>query len=88
MTMHDWRRYDDFTKTPYLKSCLPDDIAKKIVRLMDLMNLKFGAADVIKTPTDDFVFLEINTGGRWWWIQELTGINIAKDSARHLADFS
>ena len=50
------------------------------------MNLEFGAADFIRTPDDEYVFLEINPNGRWWWIQELTGMNIAKDIATHLSN--
>jgi glutathione synthase/RimK-type ligase-like ATP-grasp enzyme len=49
------------------------------------MNLKFGAVDLIRTPSNEFVFLEVNANGRWWWIQELTGVNIAKDIAQALA---
>ncbi|MFZ0184672.1 MAG: hypothetical protein WAL88_07555 [Nitrosotalea sp.] len=85
-TMHDWRHYDDFTKTPYVEVDLPDDISHKLLKLTKKMNLEFGAADLIRTPDDDFIFLEINPNGRWWWIQELTGMNIAKDIANHLAN--
>lgn len=84
-TKHDWRNYDDFSKTPYVKSEIPDNISKKLLMLMKKMNLEFGAADLIRTPTDEFVFLEINPNGRWWWIQELTGMNIAQDIAKNLS---
>lgn len=36
---------------------------------------------MIKTPYDELIFLEVNAKGRWWWIQELKGIDIAKDVA-------
>jgi glutathione synthase/RimK-type ligase-like ATP-grasp enzyme len=84
-TKHDWRHYDDFKKTPYEQKVLPKKIAKSLLRLMKLMNLQFGAVDLIKTPDDNFVFLEVNPNGRWWWIQELTGMNIAKDIALFLS---
>lgn len=84
-TKHDWRQYDDFEKTPYKEATLPSDISKKLLKLMKLMKLEFGAADLIRTPDDEYVFLEINPNGRWWWIQELTGMNIAKDIAHHLS---
>ncbi len=84
-TKHDWRNYDDFSKTPYVKANLPGDVSKKLLELMKTMNLEFGAADLIRTPSDEFVFLEINPNGRWWWIQELTGMNIAKDIAINLS---
>jgi len=85
-TKHDWRRYDDFKKTPYKKSKVPKNIEESLLKLMTKMKLKFGAADLIRTPKDDYIFLEINPNGRWWWIQELTGMNIAKDIALHLSN--
>ena len=85
-TMHDWRNYDDFSKTPYVESELPEDISTKLLKSMKEFNLNFGAYDLIKTPDDEFVFLEVNPSGRWWWIQELTGMNIAKDIAEFLAN--
>ena len=84
-TKHDWRQYDDFEKTPYKKSELPDNIKNSLLKLMKIMNLEFGAADLIRTPDDEYIFLEINPNGRWWWIQELTGMNIAKDIASNLS---
>ena len=83
-TKHDWRHYDDFKKTPYISQELPDEINSKLLQMMKKMGLKFGAADIIRTPDDEYYFLEINPNGRWWWIQELTGINIAKDIASYL----
>jgi glutathione synthase/RimK-type ligase-like ATP-grasp enzyme len=85
-TKHDWRQYDDFEKTPYEIGVLPNDIEESLLKLMKLMNLEFGAADFIRTPDDEYVFLEINPNGRWWWIQELTGMNIARDIALHLSN--
>lgn len=83
-TKHDWRNYDDFDKTPYVVNVLPEDISKKLLQIMKLSNLLFCTADIIRTPDDEYYFLEINTNGRWWWIQELTGLNIAKDVAKFL----
>lgn len=84
-TMHDWRHYDDFKKTPYFPHVLPRAISSKLLKFMKKTHLQFGAADLILTPNDEYIFLEINPNGRWWWIQELTGINIAKTIALFLA---
>lgn len=84
-TQHDWRNYDDFSKTPYTESKLPEEISKKLLKTMREFNLNFGACDLIRTPEDEFVFLEINPNGRWWWIQELTNMPIAKNVAKFLA---
>jgi len=85
-TMHDWRRYDTFTKTPYRKATIPMDEAHKLLRLMKALNLEFGAVDMIKTPNNELVFLEINPNGAWLWIEQLTGMKISKDIAHLLAD--
>ncbi|HEX7034058.1 MAG TPA: hypothetical protein VF172_13750 [Nitrososphaera sp.] len=84
-TRDDWRRYDNFKKTPYVQSQLPNEVSKKLLKLMREMKLEYGAADLIKTPSDDFVFLEVNPNGRWWWVQELTGMDITKSIAKHLS---
>jgi glutathione synthase/RimK-type ligase-like ATP-grasp enzyme len=83
-TFFDWRNYDDFNKTPYIQSKLPFDITNKLLILMDMMNLKFGCADLIKTPSDEIYFLEVNTKGKWLWIEELTGMKISKEIANYL----
>jgi glutathione synthase/RimK-type ligase-like ATP-grasp enzyme len=51
---------------------------------MDMMNLKFGFEDLIKTPSDEIYFLEVNTKGNWLWIEELTGMKISKEIANYL----
>jgi glutathione synthase/RimK-type ligase-like ATP-grasp enzyme len=47
-------------------------------KLLQLMRSGIWAFDLILTPSNDFVFLEVNPNWRWWWIQQLTGVNIAK----------
>jgi len=84
-TMHDWRKYDNFDKTLYHTAKLPNTIEEQLLKLMKKMGLKFGGVDLIRTPSDDFIFLEVNPNGRWWWIQELTRMNIAKDIAEYLS---
>ena len=85
-TKDDWRNYDDFDKTLYKKAILPKDIKEKLMKIMDNLDLKFGCVDLILTPQDEYFFLEVNPNGRWWWIQQLTGMNIAKDIATYLTE--
>jgi len=87
-TKHDWRQYDDFRKTPYVPADLPAEVSGKLRQVMKGAKLEFGGCDLIRTPDDEYVFLEVNPNGRWWWIQELTGVNMAKDVALHLAQNS
>ena len=48
------------------------------------MDLEFGTIDLIRTPNDNFVFLEVNTKGGRWWIEEITKMNISRDIAYYL----
>ena len=49
---------------------LPEDIAEKIRLFMRRMGLVFGAFDLIVTPDDEYVFLEVNEQGQFLWIEE------------------
>jgi len=46
------------------------------VELVARLGLRFGAIDIIVTPDDRYVFLEINPNGQWLWIEEETGLPI------------
>lgn len=69
----DWRRGDKQFK--YYK--LPEEIEEKCVCLVAKLGLQFGAIDLILTPNDEFVFLEINPNGQWGWIEFQTGQDIS-----------
>ena len=75
-TKHDWRRYD-FEKVKHEPYQLPPELEKKLLQLMDVWGLSFGAIDMILTPDDRYVFLEINPNGQWGWIEQLTGMPIS-----------
>jgi len=68
--IHDWRRALDtpIRHTPYH---LSEEIHKKCSLLVKKLGLQFGAIDLILTPDNRLVFLEINPNGQWAWIQQL-----------------
>lgn len=72
----DWRRYD-LSKTPHLPITPPLQIKQKINKLLKTMGLEYGAIDFIVTPQNEWIFLEINCGGQWLWIEDLSGLNIS-----------
>ncbi|MGH2557425.1 MAG: MvdC/MvdD family ATP grasp protein [Thermomicrobiales bacterium] len=76
-TRHDWRRYDYFG-TSYLAHDLPDEVARRCVRLLARLGLSYGAIDMILTPDGRYVFLEINPSGLFLWIEEATGLPISE----------
>ncbi|OJT18980.1 hypothetical protein BO221_36265 [Archangium sp. Cb G35] len=74
-TQLDWRRYD-LGHTPHRVHRLPDEIRRACVELVARLGLRFGAIDIIVTPDDRYVFLEINPNGQWLWIEQKTGLPI------------
>ncbi|MFA6922881.1 MAG: hypothetical protein WC223_01385 [Bacteroidales bacterium] len=82
-TRIDWRKYD-FAKVKHYQYFLSENIKKKIIKLMDKLNLNYGTIDLIITPNNDYFFLEVNPSGQWGWIEEITGINISQGIAKYL----
>ncbi len=76
-TKDDWRRYD-FGNVEHEKFNLPSRIKEFCVDMTKSFNLKFGAIDMIVTPENKYVFLEINANGQWNWIENLTGLPISE----------
>lgn len=77
-TKIDWRRYDDINTPPYCPYKLPKEMEFKLLLLMKTIKLEFGAIDLIRMKNGDYVFLEINPGGQWGWIEDITGQKITE----------
>jgi len=83
-TAVDWRRdgiglIDDWK--PYT---LPKDVEQGLLAVMEDFGLNYGAADFIVTPEGRHIFLEVNAGGEWFWLQRNPGLPIADALARVL----
>lgn len=76
-TSHDWRHYD-FDNVPHRPHTLPRKLEEMCVSLLHALDLRFGAIDMILTPNDDYVFLEINPNGQWLWLETLVGLPIGE----------
>jgi hypothetical protein len=64
----DWRLHkrEDLSYTPYL---LPVDVRDRCVDLCAVLNLPFGAIDLIESD-GKIVFIEINPTGEWAWLPD------------------
>jgi hypothetical protein len=82
-TRFDWRRYDLGT-TPHRPHELPPDVARRCVELTAQLRLAYAAIDLILTPDDRYVFLELNSAGEYGWIEDLTGLPISEAIADYL----
>lgn len=74
-TQLDWRHYD-WGHTPYRVHHLPDEIRRACLAMVARLGLRFGAIDMIVTPDDRYIFLEINPSGQWLWVEQETGLPI------------
>jgi hypothetical protein len=75
-TRHDWRRYD-LSNTPHFSHALPPEVQDRCVRLVQRLELCYGAIDMILTPDGRYVFVEINPSGQYFWIEQETGLPIS-----------
>lgn len=68
-----WQRYE-----------LPQNVCDALTRYMKSLGLLFGAIDMIKTPKNDYIFLEVNPTGEWGMLQRDLGYPIAEAIASTL----
>lgn len=71
--LNDWKPYD-----------LPQEIKEKLLRLMDIYQINYGAIDIIVTPQDEYYFLEINSAGEFFWLDRLIEGQISDQIAKVL----
>lgn len=75
----DWRMSATLEHRPY---DMPNTLKQQCTELTRRMKLHFGAIDLILTPQQEYVFLEINPFGQWAWLQENCDIPIAEAHCR------
>lgn len=73
----DWKRVD-YKEIPHYPYTLPLNIERLCVKLVKVLGLAFGAIDLIITPENEIVFIEINPNGQWLWIEEETNQPISE----------
>lgn len=64
----DWRR-SDVGEVGWEPGSVPEEVAEKMRRLMGELGLEAGAFDLIRTPTGEHVFLEVNPLGEWGMLE-------------------
>lgn len=87
MTRVDWRKYPLIEKDG--KSIIDDDrwvckpmelggdIRSKCIGIVRKLGLTYGAVDLIRTPENRYVFLEVNSMGAFKFIEERTNLGIS-----------
>lgn len=67
-TQYDWRHYE--VDIPYTQFDLPVTIAEQCHKLVKSYQLNYSAMDFILTPDGQYVFIENNPNGQWYFLQE------------------
>jgi len=68
-TRIDWRA--DFSRPMVPRTVqLPPHVEERCIALLKRMGLVFGCIDLIVTPDDEYVFLEVNEMGQFLWVEE------------------
>lgn len=79
-TRIDWRK----EKMPFENYSLPAEVLEKCLLITRKLQLSFGAIDLIKTPKNEYVFLEINPNGQWAWLETELGLPISNEIIHYL----
>jgi glutathione synthase/RimK-type ligase-like ATP-grasp enzyme len=79
----DWRQ-SETEDLPHSVHQLPQDIQAKCLAYMDALGLSFGALDLVLTPHNEYVFLEVNSSGQWVWIEDKLNLPISETIAEWL----
>ncbi len=69
-TLIDWRKDGVGLLQKWTPYTLPSSTSRALVQLVKSFGLSYAAADFIVTPDGRLVFLEINAGGEWFWLDE------------------
>lgn len=80
----DWRRQGAAMVAQWQPATLPPPIEARIRALMTRLGLCYGAIDLIETPDGDHVFLEVNPGGEYFWLEDHCGFPISDAIAERL----
>jgi hypothetical protein len=64
-------RLSNSGRPEYAPHLLPTDMVNRLTTLMEAMKVGFCSADFILTPDGEYFFLDLNSTGAWWWIDDI-----------------
>lgn len=79
----DWRT--DYEALSYERLVLPDAVRDGIRAVMAELGLVYGAFDFVITPEGRWVFLEVNPGGQYCWLEDVADVPLTATLADLLA---
>jgi glutathione synthase/RimK-type ligase-like ATP-grasp enzyme len=67
---------------------LPQAVQTQLRKLQHRLKLVYGAIDMRRTEEGEYVFLEVNPAGQWLFVEQRTGLPIARALADYLCAVS
>ncbi len=83
---YDWRRQGVALLNVWENHDLPKEVEQKLLQLMSYFGLNYGAIDIILTPDDEYIFLEVNPVGEFFWLEHCPGLPISQAIAEILVN--
>ncbi|MGK7898742.1 MAG: MvdD family ATP-grasp ribosomal peptide maturase [Xenococcus sp. (in: cyanobacteria)] len=74
----DWRRQGLALLKQWQPYQLPQELETKLLNLMNYFDLNYGALDLLVTPDERYVFLEVNPVGEFFWLEQYAGLPISQ----------
>ena len=65
---------------------LPPKLLAALLELQSQLGLRYGAIDMRRTPSGEYIFLEVNPAGQWLFVEQRTGMPISQTVADFLTD--
>jgi glutathione synthase/RimK-type ligase-like ATP-grasp enzyme len=82
VTRKDWRAGNiDEGELEHEVFELPGHVEAALRRLMRSFGINFASIDMIVTPDDEFVFLDLNPNGQWLWLEIELGLPLVASMA-------
>lgn len=85
-TSVDFRQYNLIHPNRRVPFKLPENITKKLIAFMREVQLNCGSIDMILTPENNFVFLEVNPIGQFGMTSHISNYHLEKKIAEFLID--
>ncbi len=86
ISKNDWRIIDP-SKIEHSEFTLPKEIEEKLILFNQFYGLDYSGIDLIIDKQGDFVFLECNPEGEWYWLEEILALPMAKTFAELLNSY-
>lgn len=80
----DWRKVGEESVEDWEPCTIPEDLKMKLLDFQKISKLSYGATDVILTPEGEYVYLETNPGGEYFWLDRLVDYTMSDQIANLL----